>query len=184
MTQSIISAVALPIPWQTVHDRFASRLRSSSGVPSARELPHPTILHGRPIYPLSDDPVIRGVMRKSTSTMLHTCTRCGHDGRLRRFDDQTGVMCASCFAALRLPSEIGALLDEAHQTDELAGTMVRAAWHVHELSPRVAAIIPSFLWRKTVLPCGSELPYVATPDLLAAERWLRGLSSLVESNAA
>lgn len=175
---------ALPLPWQKVHDRFAHQLRSRSESDPAREMTDPMIVNGRPIYPLTDDPVTRGFMRKSTATMLHTCTRCGHEGRVRRFEDQTGVMCAPCFAARSLPVEIRTLLDEAHRTDDVAGTIVRAVWHVHEMSPRIAAVIPSFLWRKTVLPCGTVLPYVARADLLAAERWLVGLSEVMESLVA
>ena len=178
-----LSNSQLPGPWQEIDAVYRRRFHACSNPLTRPKMPLAQFFRGQPVYPPAKDRILSGIMRKAGAVMMCTCISCGRPGKLRNTDDERAVLCASCFAQLRLPQEIRSLLKDLSEAGTPPEPVASAMWHRHELSPRVMAVIPPLLWRHTTMPNQLTLHYLAGSDLLAIQEWLARLAELVEESS-
>lgn len=167
----------LPAPWQAVISRYVDRYRRATGtLPRSNLL---TVASGIPHPNYFNDRVLDGIARKACEALKHTCSGCGRNARKRRFDDGRAFLCGSCFGRLRLQVDIRELLDECEQYTPGLCFATRVAWHEHDLSPLIRAVIPSYFWRRTEVPGMGALRFVGREDILSLQPWLTKLTSVL-----
>ena len=171
----------LPASWARIADQYVQRYGNARCERWYEKLVY--VQDGLPKPVPFDDPVLQGFARKAARTLESTCTDCGSAAKRRFHGTGWTVQCAACSGKTLLARQITDLTDQALGTEVNPFDGTPVVWPEHELPLLLRACIPAECWRRTTLPDGRTVRYVAREDVQGLLPWLIKLKQVMQGTA-
>ena len=172
----------LPASWARVVDRYVQRYGNARCERWNEELV--CVKDGLPKPVQFDDPVLQGFARKAARALESTCTGCGGNAKRRFHGTGWTVQCAACSGKASLVRQIDELIDQALGDVVNPFDNTPVLWPEHELPLLLRSCIPAECWRRTTLPEGQTIRYVAREDVQGLSPWLLKLKQAMQGTVS